>query len=230
MAASFTGAYFSRDTTDNTSLYLTLYGGSDIPAESSYDSSKTSMTSQFKFSYPSSVTDPTFEGIRNSIYSGQWSWNADRTEVTIPMRYDLITADNVDDGYINHSSGGDAIIMDWYPHPDNNTSNHDDWKQVDKMAAGHFVQYAEDGISVGFFDSNNQQVDSWTSWNSNNASPNTFDGGNMQIFNSPAGTSERKNVYDTSGFDYSDISAYSSSGGATGDPHITTFNGKKYTL
>ena len=223
MAASFTGAYFSRDTTDNTSLYLTLYGGTDVPAESSYDNSYSHLTAEFKFSYPESVTNPTYTGIRSSLNSGTWSWNSSRTEVTVPMHWGDIT--DPSDGYLDGGSGESGWVVDWYAAG----NDADDWKQVDKISPGPVLSNGYNGISIEFRDTTNQTFDEWKSWN-NTSGVNTYNGGNMQIFNSPTGTAGRKNIYDTGGFKYNDISAYSSSGGATGDPHITTFNGNKYTL
>ena len=236
MATSFTGAYLSRDATDNTSLYITLYGGTDVPAANEYDQSKSSFFSEFKFSYPDSVTSPSFQGLSNQINAGNWIWNANRTEVTIPMAYNLndgITENQYGEGYTIAGTGGEFTSLSWYPYlyetpfADLDTT---DWKLVDSIATGYYAALYADGVTISFKDSNNNDVDSWDSWNNTSGTPNTYNGGNMQIFNSPVGTSGRKNVYDSGGFLYSGISLNGSSGGASGDPHITTFGGDRYTL
>lgn len=230
MAVSFTGAHFCRDASDNTSLYLVLYGGTDVPAENEYDTTGTytSISTEFKFAYPGSVNSPTYDGISNVNYAGSWSWNSDRTEVTIPMYWGQITNDDLE----NQVKTLTNAYLSFYTQSGSDAT---DWKQVDKIDQGYFMSYGGDGISINFY-SGPDLVDQWTSWDGNtgaNGDPthvNTYDDGYMQIFNSPVGTSGRKNVYDTGGFVYNNISTSCSTGGASGDPHITTFGGCRYTL
>ena len=230
MAASFDGAYFSRDTTDNTSLYLTLYGGTDIPAESTYDDAESELYTQFKFIYPTSVTAPSYEGIENYWKAGLWSWDSNRTELTVPMYWGDITEPG--NQGLDGGTGADWFELTWYTTNDYNSSSStaDDWKQISAIHTAHFISTGFEGISLTFKDSSDTIVDEYTSWDNTSGTPNTFEDGLQQIFDSPIGTSGRKNVYGTDGFIYDDISAYSSSGGGTGDPHITTFGGNKYTL
>jgi len=242
MAASFTGAYFSRDTTDNTSLYLTLYGGTGIPAESSYDNSYSYIETGFHFNYPSG-TNGTFTGIGNKIKESNWAWNADRTGFTIPMSWNLITSDNYNSSGAPGGEGDDAGLLNYGASDENiiewatgffvlNGADSDptDWNTVEDFTGNSYVgQNTIGGIRVDFRNDSDSSTDLWENWD-NSTQPHTYNSGNMQVFNAPVSDVNRKNVYSTDGFKYSDISAYSSSGGATGDPHITTFNGNKYTL
>ena len=112
----------------------------------------------------------------------------------------------------------------WYGNNYNGAWNdweYDGWQKALRIEEERFgFLGGESVLSLSLRDSSNNEVDTWQIWDTGSSS---FD---PDILNGPNGSS----ITEDSNFLYTNISNCSSSAGAIGDPHITTFQGDKYTL
>ena len=240
--ASFTGIHFSKTSSD---IYATLTGGTDIPAESEYDSTRPlSRVSMNLASYDSRglLTGGTAGGANRNAAQHKINtigthcrldnvtWNSSRDELTFPLGFHLINDATEAQWHTETSWFGVLQINREGSSTGYITVHADVWASgvgeeifnIDTLMPG-----ARGGTENGSASSANQyQVTFKDEFDSNVGDPWYSSDTDLIPLNGPNGSS----VFATNGFSLSNISTFGSSSQASGDPHITTFGGKKYTL
>lgn len=239
---TFTSMYFTKSSTD---LYVTLAGGTDVPAESEYD--KTAGMSRVVLQFAtydsrglSNAAVPAGAGrhaAQHRINTFDIStrldgvtWNSSRTELTVPLGFDLIK--NASQAqwhtYTDYFGYVERSRIDDYT--DRTRVHADVWAddvgeqifEIDRLMPG-----ARQSVEQGASNFQYQYSVSFMEDDNSTAAGRWYDtDSNIIPLNGPSGTS----VFDANGFSLSNIADVSSSASATGDPHITTFGGDRYTL
>ena len=245
-SVNFTGLHFTKSSTD---LYVTLTGGTDVPAEDEYD--KTAGLSRVALHF----TTYDSRGLSNDgIPAGTGrnaaqhrinafsvstrldgvTWNSNRTELTVPLGFDMIK-DATQSQWHTQTSWFSTVTRSRDSAETDRTKVHADiWASdvgeevfnIDRLMPGGYY-----GVEQGTTATGNLQY-SVNFYKSDNSTQTAMwlarDTGDDALIptNGPSGTS----VFDANGFSLSNIADVSSSAGATGDPHITTFGGDRYTL
>lgn len=205
---------------ENDDLKLTMEGFT-LPDSNTWDASKSELVFEPSFIYSSGTTNK-YTNIRTIIPFTDVSVSG--TTLIAYLRWtDLndMNGDQFEEGLVDRTGGGEH---DFY-HDAETVGNldKDSWKNAERIyeeSPGGF-----NGDSALYIDLKNSngniiQADSWTIWDTSTSQwiPD--------ILNGSSGSS----ISEDSNFLYTNISNCSSSAGAIGDPHITTFQGDKYTL
>lgn len=239
---TFTGMYFTKSSTD---IYATLTGGQDVPSESDYD--KTAGMSRVVLQFATYDS----RGLSNAAVPAGASrnaaqhrintfdistrldgvtWNSSRTELTVPLGFDLIKDATEAQWHVYTQYFGMVTRSRGDSDTDRTRVHADEWAddvgeqifEIDRLMQG--AKYnVEQGAGVFQYqyavyfmeDDNQTSAGSWYDTDSN-----------IIPLNGPSGTS----VFAANGFSLSNIADVSNSAGASGDPHITTFGGDRYTL
>lgn len=243
--ASFTGIYFTKTSSD---IYATFTGGTNIPAESEYDSTKPlSRVAVNLGTYDSrglqsgstaggagrNSAQHKINTIKSTCRLDHVTWNSDRTELTFPLAFNLI-ADATEDQWHDETEWFSMVQIDR--------------PRTIEGSTGYIVVHADvwaDGVGEEIFNIDTFMPGVWTGTENGSPSPpNQFnatfkDENNNNVgvpwdsndnalipLNGPNGSS----IYETNGASLSNISPFGSTATAVGDPHIKTFDGTKYTL
>lgn len=245
-SVNFTGLHFTKSNTD---IYATLTGGTQVPTESQYDNTAGLSRVSLQFT--------TFDsrGLSNAGVPGGTSrnaaqhrintfdistrldgvtWNSDRTEFTVPLGFDLIKDASQAQWHTQTSWFGLVTRSRVSTATDKTRVHADIWANdageevfnIDRLMPGGYYGVEQGASAFGnvqysvmFMQSDNTtQTAVWSARDNGDSA--------LIPLNGPSGTS----VFDANGFSLSNIADVSSSAGATGDPHITTFGGDRYTL
>lgn len=238
---TFSKLYFTKSSTD---VYATLAGGQEIPEETEYDKTNSLSWVQLYFTTYDSrglQTGGTAGGDDrnaaqhriNTFEIGMSlehvTWNSSRTELTIPLGFDLIK-DASEAQWHNQTEYFGLVTRNRVSDDIDSTRVHADiWAEdvgeqifnIDRLMSGAYVNTENGsgaGGEAGHYSVTFKSATQLVSWGSNDS--------DLIPLNGPSGTS----VFAANGFSLSNIADASSSAGATGDPHITTFGGDRYTL
>lgn len=201
----------------NDDLKLTMEGFT-LPT---HDASKSFLTFEFELVYDSG--DPVYyDGIQSVISLADTT--IDGTTITAMLNLNALSAADYEDGSVSVPGKNASTSLQWYDSGYNGTSNNwqnDGWKSALRIKETQSGFMSPNSVlDLLLRNSNNNDVGDWQIWDSGSGSfaPD--------ILNGPSGSS----ITENSNFLYTNISNCSSSAGAIGDPHITTFQGDKYTL
>ena len=205
---------------ENDDLKLTMEGFT-LP---NHDTSKSFLTFGFELVYDSGDV-VYYDGIVSHL--ALQDATIDGTTITAMLNLNALSAASDPGGYGNifslpgkHSN----TLVEWYNNNydgDSNDWQNDGWKSALRIKESRYNFMTSDAVlELNLKNSSNTSVGDWQIWDSGSGSfvPD--------ILNGPNGSS----ITEDSNFLYTNISNCSSSAGAIGDPHITTFQGDKYTL
>ena len=200
----------------NDDLKLTMEGFT-LPT---HDASKSFLTFEFELVYDTG--DPVYyDGIRSIISLADTT--IDGTTITAMLNLNALSAADYGDGNVSVPGKNASTSLDWYDsyNNDSNDWQNDGWKsalRIKEKQSTFMTGGNSSVLDLLLRNSNNNDVGDWQIWDNGSFAPD--------ILNGPSGSS----ITEDSNFLYTNISNCSSSAGAIGDPHITTFQGDKYTL
>ena len=201
----------------NDDLKLTMEGFT-LPT---HDASKSFLTFEFELVYATGDT-VYYDGIVSNLTLQDAT--IDGTTITAMLNLNALSAADYEDGSVSVPGKNASTSLDWYDSGYNgNNWQNDGWKsalRIKEKQSTFMTGGNSSVLDLLLRNSNNNDVGDWQIWDSGSSS---FD---PDILNGPSGSS----ITEDSNFLYTNISNCSSSAGAIGDPHITTFQGDKYTL
>lgn len=201
----------------NDDLKLTMEGFT-LPT---HDATKSFLSFEFELVYDTGDT-VYYDGIQSIISLADTT--IDGTTITAMLNLNALSAAEYGDGYVAVPGKNASTTLSWYDNDYEGTSanwQNDGWKSALRIKENQYAfMTANSVLDLLLRDSSSNDVGTWEIWDSGSGSfaPD--------ILNGPNGSS----ITENSNFLYTNISNCSSSAGAIGDPHITTFQGDKYTL